>query len=244
MLDELRQILPKGTPTPAQAAKFLGRLGRSQSLMFGRYGRARGSRALPRGSIRGNSTKFHPIGDDLRATINSRVGIRSTTVPRKVYLGPKKPMLIYVDASGPGHLGIVVFCDGSAKACHTHLPPRFPQENGIYEFEICDMIYGLLISSPLKPGRPILLCGDNSGAVAALVRGNCATKSGKRPAAVFWAISACYGAAEWIEEFRTNFNISGPLLGPVPSWATRTNSKNLTMAHLSRLKRSPIRTVV
>ena len=40
LLNKLKQVLAKGTLAPAQAAKLRGRLGYSQSLMFGRFGRA------------------------------------------------------------------------------------------------------------------------------------------------------------------------------------------------------------
>ena len=207
ILNELRQFIAKKSVTPAQAAKMKGRLGHSQSLMFGRYGRALLTEFSSRQYSK-NQTKFHPINDDLAETINWWIGILCSSAPRKICLLPKKPLLAYADASGPGHLGVVIFCEGSSKSMHTHLPGWFVEESGIYEFEIAAMIYALLAASLLMPGRPLLLCGDNSGAVAAIVRGNCTTKAGKMLTAVFWAIAAFYGTPIWVEEVRSKFNIA------------------------------------
>ena len=41
LINELNQVLSKGTLTPAQSAELRGRLRYSQSLLFGRFGRAR-----------------------------------------------------------------------------------------------------------------------------------------------------------------------------------------------------------
>ena len=209
ILNELRQILAKGTLTPAQAAKIRGRLGHSQSLMFGRYGRALLTEFTTRQYSK-NPTKFHPLNDELKSTISWWIGVLNTTSPRKIFLNPKKPVLAYADASGPGHIGVVIFSGGTAKSMHTHLPEWFVSKHGIYEFEISAMIYALVIASLLKPGRPLLLCGDNSGACAALVRGNCTTAAGKTLTAIFWAIAAFYGTPVWVEEVRSKFNIADP----------------------------------
>ena len=150
------------------------------------------------------------MNEDLKNTINWWVGILCSLVPRKICLQPKKPILAYADASGTGHIGAVVFCDATAKSAHTHLPKLFVGENGIYEFETDAMIYALLIASLFMPSRPLLLRGDNSGAVASIVRGNCATKAGEKLTAAFWAIAAFYSTPIWIEEVRSKFNISDP----------------------------------
>ena len=209
LLNELRQVLTKGTLTPAQAAKLRGRLGYSQSLMFGRFGRALMTEFTARQYSK-NKTRFHPITDEIREAIKWWIGILCSTVPRKLALNPKKPILIYADASGEGHIGAVVFFEGPSKTMHTHLPEWFAIENGIYEFELAGVILALIITSLLKPGHPILLCGDNNSAVAALIRGNCESKRGRMLTAVFWAVAAFYGTPVWIEEVRTKFNIADP----------------------------------
>ena len=64
----------------------------------------------------------------------------------------KKPILVYPDASGPGHIGVVAFSEGSPKSFRAQLPARFLEENDICEFEIVGMIYGLLVASVIMPG--------------------------------------------------------------------------------------------
>ena len=209
LLNELRQVLSKGTLTPAQAAKLRGRLGYSQSLMFGRFGRALMTEFTARRYSK-NTTRFHPINDGIRESIKWWIGTISATTPRKITLNPKKPILVYADACGEGHIGIVIFFDGSRKIMHTHLPERFHDEFGIFEFELAGMILAITVASLLKPGHPVLMCGDNNSAIAALVRGNCDTTIGRMLTAVFWAVAAFYGTPVWIEEVRSKFNIADP----------------------------------
>ena len=72
--------------------------------------------------------------------------------------------------------------------------------------EIAGAIYALHAVSLFWPGRPILLCIDNSAAAAALVRGNCPSPIGASLASVFWAAAAAYSTPVWIEEVRSRFN--------------------------------------
>ena len=209
LLNELRQVLSKGTLAPAQAAKLRGRLGYSQSLMFGRFGRALMTEFTARQYSK-NTTRYHPVNDEIREAIKWWIGILCSSTPRKVALNPKKPILVYADASGEGHIGVVIFFDGTRKMMHTHLPEWFQEEFGIYEFELAGMILALMIASLLKPGHPVLMCGDNNSAVAALVRGNCDSDVGRILTAVFWAVAAFYGTPVWIEEVRSKFNIADP----------------------------------
>ena len=181
-----------------------------------------------------NPAKTHPLTDELKTTIKWRIGIRNATVPRGIYSMPTEPLVIYADASGPGQIGVVIFRVGPSKSTRANLPGRFVSEHRIYEFGIPAMIYALAIASILKPGRPILLRGDNSGECASTVRGNCTTAHGETATAIFRVIAAFYGTPVWVEEVGSNFNTAGP---PVrghahASWA-HTSPQNRILAYLN-----------
>ena len=180
LLNELNQIPTKGAPTPAQSAKLRGRLGYSQSLLFGGFGRGLLADFTAM-RYSDDTTRFHPITDQMRQAIKRRAGIPKSTVPRRVSLVPRRPILIYADASGPGHIGIVTISNGRRKTSHTHLHGRRLEWGGIYEFELAGAIHALVPASVLAPGRPVLLCGDNNSAAAAIVRGNCPSVMGGPP---------------------------------------------------------------
>ena len=78
-----------------------------------------------------------------------------------------------------------IFPDNAGKIDRAHLPDRFVDLWGIYEFERPGDIFGLRIAAVCAPGRPIVICIDNSSASIGLVLGGCNTRLGRLPTSVF-----------------------------------------------------------
>ena len=184
LVNELKQCLVNGQLTPAQAAKLRGRLGFIQSLLFGRTGRAL-MNAFTARQYSKTKGRPHPLNDELKLSLNWWVHALQNAEPRRTLLKPTKPVLVYCDASGSGHIGFVVIYEGIRKFGHTHLPIWIAETAGIYEYELISAIYALRAASLLWQGLPILLRTDNSGAASTLVRGNCTSAMGGILASVF-----------------------------------------------------------
>ena len=121
-------------------------------------------------------------------------------------LNPPRSALIYFDASGPGHIGAVTFFDDCAKMehAHAHLPGWLLELGGIYEFGITGAIFGLLLASVFTPGRPIVICIDNTSASSGLVRGNCNAALCRDPTSIFWMVAAHFLAPYGSNKFGQN----------------------------------------
>ena len=92
----------------------------------------------------------------------------------------------------------------------SHLPRWFNELSGIFEKEQAGAIFGLLAACVLAPGRHILLCCDNTGAVATLKKGSGQSGLGRQLASVFWAVAAFYGCAVWVESVLSELNAADP----------------------------------
>ena len=121
IIRQLGQFISKGAVALAQAEKMKGRIGQSQSLMFGMYGRALPTEFSTRQYSK-NQTRYRLLNDELRELINWRIGILQAAVPRRVYLTSAQPVSVYADASGPGHIGAVAVYGENIKSTRTHLP--------------------------------------------------------------------------------------------------------------------------
>ena len=176
----LKQCVHNGHLTPAQAAKLRGRLGFCQSLMFGRIGRAL-LKPLSGRKYSKTQGRFHPMNDQLGLSLNWWVHALENADPRRTLLAPPKPILVYCDASGSGHIGCVAIYNGERRMGHTHLPGWLAESTGIYEFEMRSALYAFHAVSLIWPFMPILLCADNSSAANTLIRGTCT-----HPWAVSW----------------------------------------------------------
>ena len=87
---------------------------------------------------------------------------------------------------GAWRVGDVLIVDGLRDTAHTHVPEWFMCAGaGIFELELLAEILGLMLECEIAPGRPLLLCFDNSGAAATVVRGSRRTVLGKVIASVF-----------------------------------------------------------
>lgn len=126
---------------------------------------------------------------------------------RHVSTVKKMPAVIYTDASGAGHISAVVILDGVRHTAHTHAPEWFMRCGAsILELELLAELLGLMLACELAPGRPVLLCCDNSGAAATVVRGSCLTVIGRMIVSVFWATSERYRRPVWVEGVASGLN--------------------------------------
>ena len=204
LMRSLRTTLQRGTLSPAAAAKLRGRLGWAQSLLFGRFGRAMLAPFTNRQYAKGSGRL--PLSAELSEALPWRIAIISNPTPRRIKFTETQPIFVYVDACGAGHLGAVCFFLWSRTTVTTHTPQWFNKETGIFEKEQAATILGLLTANEIAPGRPLLLCCDNRGAVSTLVRGACASPLGRQFAAVFWSVAAKLGCAGWVERVTTELN--------------------------------------
>ena len=204
----LRQILLDDTPRPADAAKWRGRLGVAQSLMFGRMGSA----LLQPFSARQYDPVSSPrwgLSGDLKEVIPRRIACLSNTIPRMVYAASLPPVLAYADASGQGHIACVIFADGVRTMAHARHPDRLRiLLPGSPELEICANISGLALASELAPGRSVYLLRDNMGAMRTATRGACRAKLGRTIVSISWAMAAAYSMHVWVEYVASKLNCS------------------------------------
>ena len=137
-----------------------------------------------------------------------RVEIIANQIPRRILFNPPNPTPIYPDASGPGQIGADVFFDSSSRFARTHLQGWFAAVANIYEFELPGAIFGLTIAALCSPGRPCLICIDNSAASRGLVRGNCDSRWGRVLTSVFWLVATRCSAPAWIEQVRSEIIVA------------------------------------
>ena len=190
LIHDLRYVLQRGTPSPAQVAKLRGGLGWAQSLFFGRFGRALLAPLTARqyASLSGKAT----LSAELADVIPWRVARLGDPIPRRIYYRHTKPVVLYTNAFGAGHLSDVVY-DGGRHVCTPHLPQWFVETLGIFEMEHAGAIFGLLAVSILDPKRPVLLVCDNIGACATAIRGSARTTEWRMLASVSKQYRQCWG---------------------------------------------------
>ena len=109
------------------------------------------------------------------------------------FRGPT-PAVVYVDASGCGHLVAVVYVGGGRYIYATHAHGRMlAAQCDIYDFEMRASLFGLCIAAELMRGRSIILCGDNRGASQTLARSACQSSFSRMTCAAFCNLAAPNG---------------------------------------------------
>ena len=203
-----KEVLARGTLTPAESAMLRVRLGFAQSLLFFRVGRTSLQSFTDRQYCRRNR-RAYPLDRPLREALNWWACALAHARPRRVNLRIAHPVLVYSDACGVGHIAAVVVIGGAHRTFQTHLPPWFvDMKVGISEFELAAVLLGLLIAAGWAPGSPIFFCCDNTGVDAAVVRGSCSTDVGRALTACFWSAAACAGPNVWIEYVESASNVA------------------------------------
>ena len=204
---ELRSILSANKLSPGRAAKIRGKLGFAQSLLFGRMGRAHlaplSARQYCRYPIQGWT-----LDPQLREILSWWIAVIPNAKPRSTPCVGRRPVVVYTDASGKGHIGCVIVDpeDNSRSTFHTHLPTWALERMKILEFELFALILGLVIASETFPGRPLLFFCDNTAANAAIIRGSNKTWMGRCLCSVFWTLATSVEAPVWLEYVNTTIN--------------------------------------
>lgn len=203
-------------------------LGFSQSLLFGKVGRALLQPTIQRQYSK-NPGRPNPLSPELADALKWRMAALVGAPPRPIPYRVVKPVLIYTEACGAGHVSAILFIDGVRRVRRSHLPEWFENEAGIFEYELSAVLLGMCVALCLAPGRPCFLCGDNMGARGAVVRGSCATVLG-RALSSLWLISATSADSVWIEYVRSTLNSSDPLRACARSRTSRWRSRALIWA--------------
>ena len=168
LVNQLANILERGTLTRGQAAKLRGKLQFSTSLIQGRWGRAFLT-TLANHQYRGDSKE---ITSQLRADLGLWVKMLISALPRKMPLDPGRPLILYGDACGAGHLGGVMILPEGIYKCQYHLPLfTAPWHISLKEAAASLMVASAAFTLHTK-NAPVVLFTDNTATLGALVRGN------------------------------------------------------------------------
>ena len=161
-----------------------------------------------------------------------RIAIVSSSVPRGVRWRQKRPVVIYSDASGKGHVAVVIFIDGKRRSLDTHLPQWMVGERGIYEFELSAILVGVTIASEMAQGRAIYAFCDNTAAGHAAIRGSNKTRTGRAMCSAIWAALSHTSPPLRLEYANAKFNPSGEpsreCVRPRRSYAACVRTLNVT----------------
>ena len=103
------------------------------------------------------------------------------------------------------------FDAGAERTFPSHIPAWVvAEESDIGVFEMVGALYGVCVARLLYPGRSIMLCCDNDGAAAALIRGYCKSELARAMCSVIGAISATRALNLWIEHVPGPINPADP----------------------------------
>ena len=136
LIHDLECILASGELSPGQADKMRGRLGFAQSLMFGKLGRVQlhpFSNRQYSSALRGT----HAINAELMDVIPWWIHVLRSVSPRCTMTPGPRPVLIYTDASGCGHLGVIAYVGGETHVFSSHAPEWVMKSKcDIYDLEM------------------------------------------------------------------------------------------------------------
>ena len=204
----MRDILPRGALIPVEAAKVRGKLRYALTPLFGRSGRA----SLPPFTARQYCPEAGRASDlsiESRDVIPGRIARMGELIPRRVFTTWVRPVVIYTDASGPGHLGCVVVCAGVRYTAQTHLPAWVMRAKaGIFEYELCAL--GLVLACTVSANRPVLQFCGNMGIAGAVIRGSRKTTLGRIITSVFWNGAPRFSMAVWVGYVDSTVNTADP----------------------------------
>ena len=210
LTNDIRQVLSYNQLNPGQASKLRGRLGFSQSLLFGKVGRAM-LQPLTQRQYSKTTGRAHPLPNELRDTLSWWLAALECAPPRTIPYRIVKPVVCYSDACGIGHVAATVIVDGVRHTARTHLPAWFLQSGaGIFECELAGVLLGECLAMAVAPGRSVLLCCDNSGSRAAVIRGSCNAVLGRAISSALWLLAASGAVDLWAEYVRSSLNLADP----------------------------------
>ena len=146
-----------------------GKLVSAQSLLFGKAGRAMLTHFSELQYSRSRGRLF-PLSAELTDVIPWWMTAMGRLAPRRLLFQAQKPVVLYTDAAGSGHVGAVAIYEGVSYTASTHLPDWLTEHYGIFEFETAWSWFGLLLDMEIAYGTPVILFCDNAGAEGVAIR--------------------------------------------------------------------------
>ena len=169
--------------------KIRGRLGFTQSLLFGRFGKA-----LLQPITQRQYTRFRKkpqLNAQLRYCIKWWIATLQNPINRSVPLTPRPTIAVYSDAAGNGRLGVFIAHGDSYTFAHTHTPKWFTGLNlQIYELETCATLLAITLAEQLSGNATIILRVDNTGTQNVLINGRADNPVVNQIVATFWQVEA------------------------------------------------------
>ena len=118
------------------------------------------------------------------------------------------PDVIYPDARGSGHVGVVISHLGEQFAYRTHRPDWFAGWAGICEYALAGVLLVALCAIELEPGAPLLVFRDNRGGTGTSQRDAPKKKMGRAVAPTIWRAAAVSACSIWLEGVANGLNFS------------------------------------
>ena len=190
LVEEISQILTEKKLTPAKAARIRGKLGFFTTLCFGRVGRGA---AKPIAERQYQPHKNSEITEELSKCLLWWRKVIPNLPARTISLKKGDTAYVYSDACGEGHIAAYGIYKGKAIFTDTHGPTWVRKENNIFHLELLAALLALEMTKEHFSPKYIILNIDNTGCLAALIRGNCKTEEGRRICQTFWQRSATCG---------------------------------------------------
>ena len=122
---------------------------------------------------------------------------------RRTWFRGARPIVVYDDAAGFGHLGVAIYADGTEFVYSPHCPEWMADAHcDIYDLEIAAALFGLCVVAEFCPDRSVTMCRDNRGSTQTLARGACKTEFAMMACATFWNLAESKGIPCGLRRFR------------------------------------------
>ena len=121
---------------------------------------------------------FRYICFDLFEVLPWWINALNCMVPRRLECNPGRPVLVYTDACGGGHLGACVYDGGQVWFSHTH-EPQWMRSMSINIKEMAAALLGICVVAEVSRKKQVLLRCDNTGAKGMIIRGSSANVFGR-----------------------------------------------------------------
>ena len=198
---EIARILSLKKLSPAQSASFRGRLGFTQSLMFGRIGRSKTHALIARQYTRQRSTT---LNKELVHELKWWFKNLTTIPPRTLPIAHSANHVIYSDASGEGGtcLGTIIIPShlGSGPwPAYSSMAPEWLQKANIFTLELLAAAIAIAQLREISDGGTVLVFIDNTAAASALIRGTTDDKIPRLLVSSFWKTCRLGNFIPWIE---------------------------------------------
>ena len=178
-----------------------GKLGFSQTLLFGRIGRSHTHALIARQYAHQRIVKLNPdLIEDLKWWFKNLELLPVRTVSLR--MTPNN--LIYSDASGDGGICIGTILipanqDSDTYLAHSGCAPTWLESANIFLLEVFAACRAVDQLSYIAPHGPTLIFIDNTAAASALIRGSTNDEFGRIMVKAFWKICALARFIPWIE---------------------------------------------